>query len=72
MMSAEYFATLKGKQILAVNEAYPPHELNKNQVAITKEEFFLLRALPPLYVKNLGGVRRMLLAIQRKINRIGD
>lgn len=47
MTTALKFATVRKGKIVAINDAYPPHELNLNQFEITDEEFALLKSITP-------------------------
>lgn len=42
---AEYFAQIHNGDIQGIVQANPPHELTENQIALTKEEFFLLKSV---------------------------
>jgi len=39
---SEYFAQVNGNKIVAVTQAFPPHELTENQIDLTKAEFDFL------------------------------
>lgn len=43
--SAEYFAIVHNGDIHSITHIFPAHELTKNQIELTKEEYYLLRAV---------------------------
>lgn len=45
MTTALNFATVRNGKIVAINQAYPPHELKPNQFALEEDEFYLLKAV---------------------------
>ena len=42
-MTAEYFAQVNGKKIVAITAATPSHELKENQIALSKDEYDFLK-----------------------------
>ena len=41
-MTSDFFAQINGNKILAVTQATPPHELQENQIDLTKAEYDFL------------------------------
>ena len=44
--TAERFASVVNGRLVALTEAFPPHELKDNQIELTRDEFTLLKSLP--------------------------
>ena len=44
-MEAEYFATVSKGKIVALNWSNPPHTLLENQIPLTAEEYYILKAV---------------------------
>lgn len=73
MRTAERFASIVNGRLVALTEAFPPHELKANQIELTRDEFTLLKSLPihPSGVDIVEGIE-LLQAIQDKMYALGN
>lgn len=62
---ADYFATVFGGKIAALNWAHPAHELTQNQIMLTKQEYDLLCA-----VKTIEEAKQLIGSVEYKISQL--
>lgn len=58
-----YFATLKSGKVVTICEAFPPQELVSCQIELTKQEYYLLKAID----SKLEETQELIKAVQAKI-----
>ena len=62
---ADYFATIFGGKIAALNWANPAHELTPHQIMLTKKEFDVLNT-----VKSIEELRQIIESVEYKISKL--
>lgn len=63
-MKAQYFLSLdKRGEIVMLTEANPPHELLNSQIALTYDEFHVLKAMKG----NLKALHKAIHALEKKL-----
>jgi len=65
-MKAQYFMSLNIRgEVSLIVEASPPHELLENQVALSEDEFLVLKALKG----DLKALHRAIHSLEKKLKR---
>ena len=65
------YATIRESKIVAINEAFPPHELKSNQFELTNSEFTLLKAITPSNKEDvLDVINSILFCLVEKVEKV--
>jgi hypothetical protein len=62
-VKAQYYATIKDGKILGLCQATPPAELRENQIMLSKDEFYFLKAID----SNLPKAYDLIKAVLQKV-----
>ena len=70
METAERYASIYRGKVVLISTDYPAHVLLPNQVALTDDEFFLLKAANPRLGDTMASLKRTLAGLEKKIKAI--